>query len=123
MFDRALYFYDIQLKLTPDDFETKSLQLEAFASLNAVEKMAGEAEKLIELYPLEPKYYLYAGQSNNAVNNYKKALEWLEAGLDYVIDNPKLEADFYNELSKAHRGLGNTKKAEHFKEKASKLKK
>ncbi len=123
MFDRALYFYDLQLKLTPDDFETKSLQLEAFASLNAVEKMAGEAEKLIELYPLEPKYYLYAGQSNNAVNNYKKALEWLEAGLDYVIDNPKLEADFYNELSKAHRGLGNTKKAEHFIEKASKLKK
>lgn len=123
MFDRALYFYELQLKQTPDDFETKSLQMEVFANSNAVEKMAGEAEKLIELYPLEPKYYLYAGQSNNTINNYKKAQEWLEAGLDYIVDNPQLEADFYYELSKAYRGLGDIKKADNFREKAQKIKK
>ena len=39
-----------------------------------------------------------------------------------VIDNPTLEASFYEILAKVHDGLGNTTKAQEYRNKAKKLK-
>jgi hypothetical protein len=42
-------------------------------------------------------------------------------GLDYIIDDTKMEADFYNQLSKAYSLLNNTVKAKTFSDKAKQL--
>mgnify|MGYP000459605097 FL=1 len=55
------------------------------------------------------------------MNKPKEALESLETGLDYIIEDTKMEADFYNQLSKAHTLLNNTTKAKAFSDKAKKL--
>jgi len=43
--------------------------------------------------------------------------------LDYVIDNKIITLDFYEQLSIAYAGLGNTQKTQEFLEMANQLKK
>jgi len=60
--------------------------------------------------------------ANNNSGDYKKAIDSLEMGLDFLIDNPNMEADFYSELSIAYKGLNNISKSETFAKKAQALK-
>jgi tetratricopeptide (TPR) repeat protein len=80
------------------------------------------SDKAIEIYPAQPILYLLNGVSLNALNRYQEAIDTLEIGVDYLIEDVRMEKDFYNQLSKAFNGLNNLEKANTFKEKANKLK-
>ena len=56
------------------------------------------------------------------MKEYKKAEEILTFGLDYLIDNTIMEADFYQQLAYSYTGLTDTEKAAEFQEKVAKLK-
>ena len=59
--------------------------------------------------------------ANNWLNNPEFAIENLEIGLDFLLDDPKMEHDFYQQLSIAYQMKGNAKKADFYKKKASEL--
>jgi predicted Zn-dependent protease len=75
----------------------------------------------IALFPAQPYVYLMKGKALNYQKNYKNALTTLQNGIDFVIED-KMEANFYNEIAKAYKGLGNTKEENKYKQKANKLK-
>ena len=75
----------------------------------------------IEIYPAQPILYLLNGVTLNALNRPKEAIDTLEMGIDYIIEDAKMEKDFYLQLSQAHLALNNLDKAKAFKTKASKL--
>ena len=66
--------------------------------------------------------YLVNGVANNNLEEHKKAIDNLEMGLDFLIDNPNMEADFYSQLSIAYKALNNISKSETFAKKAKALK-
>ncbi|TYA79235.1 hypothetical protein FUA24_08220, partial [Seonamhaeicola marinus] len=72
-------------------------------------------------YPSQPILYLVNGVSFNALNKPQNAIDTLEIGLDYIIDDTKMEADFYTQISKAYTLLNNTTKAKTFSDKAKQL--
>ena len=57
----------------------------------------------------------------NQLKNHKKAKEFLEAGLDYLVNNRDLEINFNIQLGEAFNGLGDTKKKELYFAKAEQL--
>lgn len=61
------------------------------------------------------------GKSLNYQKAHKKALSILESGIDFVIDNPSLEAIFYEEMAQSYEGLKNMTKATELKNRAKKL--
>lgn len=79
------------------------------------------SEEAITLFPAQPFAYLMRGRSLNYQKAYKKALTMLESGIDFVIDNTSLEAQFCDEMAKAYEGLKNITKATEFKNRAKKL--
>jgi tetratricopeptide (TPR) repeat protein len=81
------------------------------------------SEKGLELYPAQAFVYLMNGKAQNQNNNFKKALEQLTNGIDFVIDNNSLAADFYEEIAKSYNGLGNKEEAIKNKNKALTLRK
>ncbi len=121
--DRALRYYDTHLKSNPQDTETALLQLEVYQNTGQSAKLSSAAENMIELFPLEPQYYLYAGQGYNLEGNFKKAKEILESGVEYIVDNISMETAFYLQLSEAYRGLGDASKSNSYKSKADALSK
>jgi len=85
-------------------------------------RIINDAERALELYPAQPILYLVNGVANNSLSTYKKAIDNLEMGLDFLVDNPTMEADFYSELSIAYKALNNINKSETFAKKAQALK-
>lgn len=77
----------------------------------------------IELFPAQPYVYLMNGKANNLKKDYNKALESLQNGIDFVIDDKKMELNFYLEIANANNGLGNIKEANKYTKKALKLSK
>lgn len=108
-----------------DQFETdKSYQILA-QILNLSKENSPEILKYsdegITLFPAQPFVYLMKAKALNYQKNYKNALSTLQNGIDFVIED-KMEADFYKEMAKAYKGLGNSKEENKYQQKANKLK-
>ena len=90
-------------------------------SENNIEFILKYSNEGISLYPAQPFVYLMNAKALNYQKNHKKALTTLQNGIDFVIDD-KMEADFYLEMAKAFKGLGNLIEEKKYKQKAKKLK-
>ena len=96
--DRAIHYFELAIKKNTDDIESLNYFLEVLQQKQDYQRLVVKATESIELFPTQPIYYFYAGFGNNQLKNYKKAKENLENGLDFVVDDQKLEANFYEQL-------------------------
>ena len=93
-------------------------QLDATTNTNDLLKYS---EQGLTLFPAQPFVYLLNGKALNRNNQFKKALQSLQNGIDFVIDDTKIEAEFYLEMAKTYKKLNNIKKANSYKNKAAKI--
>ncbi|RZJ34088.1 MAG: tetratricopeptide repeat protein [Flavobacterium sp.] len=119
--DRAIHFYELHLKTSPEDIEAVLLLLQAYTEKGQFEPVAKKADSMIELFPMQPQFYYYSGLAYNQLKNYKKATEILQSGLDYVVDDIQLEANFNIQLGEAANAMGDQKKKESYFTKAEQL--
>ncbi|WP_179344672.1 tetratricopeptide repeat protein [Winogradskyella ursingii] len=119
---KALANFQEALKQMPKDFKLIKDVLLLQLEMQNYKAAAAESERALELYPAQPILYLINGVAQNNLNNYKKAIENLEMGVDFLVENPTMQADFYSELSIAYKGINNNTKAETFAKKAQALK-
>ncbi len=121
-YENAIKYYEKDLKANSDtDRETNLLLLEAYTQAKQFEPMTKRAMTMIEVYPSQPQFYYYAGLGNNQLKQFKNAKTVLEMGLDYVVDDKKLESNFNIQLGEAYNGLGDAKKKEEYFLKANEL--
>lgn len=121
-FENAIKYYEKDLKANSEtDRETNLLLLDAYSKANQFEPLTKRAMTMIEVYPSQPQFYYYAGLGNNQLKQFKNAKTVLEMGLDYVVDDAKLEADFNIQLGEAFNGLGDARKKEEYFLKANEL--
>lgn len=120
--DKALLYYEKALKNNSgEDVETNLLLLQAYVESKQFEILAKKAAYLIEIYPSQPQFYYFSGLANNQIKQYKNAITMLEMGLDYVVSDLLLEANFNLQLGEAYNGLGDFKKKEMYFAKANQL--
>lgn len=121
-FENAIKYYEKELNTNSDtDLETNLLLLELYHQTKKFDLMTKRAMKMIEIYPSQPHFYYYAGVGNNHFQQFKNAKTVLEMGLDYVVDDKKLESNFNIQLGEASLGLGDAKKKEEYFLKANEL--
>jgi len=94
-----------------------------FLKENRIEDALKNSEKALSLFPAQPIFYLQQAKAQNKNNQAKAAIESLELGLDYLIDNSSMEASFYTEMSKSYGILKDKKKQEIYLQRAKKLSK
>lgn len=121
-FENAIKYYEKDLSANSEtDRETNLLLLEAYTQAKQFAPMTKRAMTMIEIYPSQPQFYYYAGLGSNQLQQFKNAKTVLEMGLDYVVDDKKLEANFNIQLGEAYNGLGDAKKKEEYFLKANEL--
>ena len=64
-----------------------------------------KGEKAIELHPVQPMLYLFTGLANSINNEQEKAVLLFNKGVNYVVNNRPLKAEFYNYLGDAYHSL------------------
>jgi len=120
--DKAIHYYELTLKNSSgEDVETNLLLLQAYVETKQFELVAKKAMALVETFPTQPQFYYYSGMAYNQLQQFKKAKEMLEMGLDYVVADVQLEINFNIQLGEAYNGLGDFKKKEQYFSKANQL--
>ena len=71
----------------------------------------------IRLFPAQPLVYLMNGKALNRKKEFTKALECLQNGIDFVIDDVEMEKKFYSELLKSFEGLDDRKNVDKYRKK------
>ncbi len=90
-------------------------------SENDTNELLKYADIGIKLFPAQPFVYLIKGKALNYQKKYKKALATLKNGIDFVIED-QMEANFYQEMAKSYKGLGNYKEEKKYEKKSKNLK-
>ena len=114
-------------KLISDFNENKSSfsmlkQILEIAEFNNSEILDNYSKLAVNLFPAQPFSYLSRAKLLHKQQQFDEAIAILEIGLDFVIENPTLEAQFYSTLAKVYSSLGNKGKAFEFENKIKKLK-
>lgn len=119
----ALKFFELGLKENPGNFEliknTLLLQLE-FQKYDSAKALTEEA---LESFPSQPMLYLLQAVALNNLGEFETAEKSSKYGLDYLIDDKRMEFDFYSQLAISYNGMNNADKAEEYRRKAENLKK
>ncbi len=119
-FDWAEKYFEKSNQIKSDDLETIDLLLNVYDFNKNYEKMAKKGSEYVDLYPAKPNFYYYAGKGCNNTKLFKKAKDFLEMGLDYIVDDKKLEQNFYKQLVFSADGLGDAKLKEKYSKKIPK---
>ena len=120
--DKAIYYFEKSIKKNPEDIESINYYLEVIYQKQDFQLLSKKATDFTELYPTQANYYYYAGFAHNQLKNFKKAKELLENGLDFVVENKTLEANFYKELIISCENLNDTAKKQLYSNKLKQTK-
>ena len=101
---KAGHYFEKSLGAKADDIEAIELLLYTYAENSQFEMLSKKAEQYLDLYPTHARLYYFAGLGANRMKQFSKAKKWLEDGLDFVVEDKALEADFKKELSVAGKG-------------------
>ncbi|MDF2437865.1 MAG: tetratricopeptide repeat protein [Bacteroidota bacterium] len=77
------------------------------SELGDIDALEKESKQTMELFPNQPVPYFFNGISNIQLKRYRKAVEALAEGKEFVYDNPALQVQFYASLGDAHNSLKN----------------
>ena len=118
---KALKYYKDALSLEGDNFGILRNVLLLHIDLEQFQLAEEKSNEALERFPSQPLFYLVNGVALNKLGRANEAIQVLEMGLDYIIDDQKMESDFYKQLSSAYTSLNNTLKAKTFSDKAKQL--
>lgn len=110
-------------KSSSSDIEAIDLLLNIYDFNKQFEKMTKKSEEYIDLFPTKANLYYYAGKGNNNLKNFKKAKDFLEMGIDYVIDDPNLEAGFCKQFILCADGISDAKMKQTYQKRLDSLSK
>src|SRR5699024_5480266 len=90
----AKRMYLKSLTISFDNYSLIIETLQLLFELEAYTEQLGLIDKAMDYYPMQPVLFLYKGKALLGMKEEKKALEVLEEGASYVIDQPELEKEF-----------------------------
>ena len=117
----AILAYKKGLAIDEDNYSLLKNTLLILIDVGQFQDAASYSGNGLDIFPAQPLLYLLNGVANVNLQEADAAIESLETGVDYVVDNDALEKDFFTQLEKAYTLKGNTKKAAAYAKKAASI--
>lgn len=117
----ALRFYEKGAVLDTDNFSVIKNTLLLQIDFKKFEQAVTLSKNALETFPAQSLFYLLNGVANNGLEKYDQAIESLEMGLDFILDDSKMERDFYTQLELANNKKGDTNKANEWAKRAAQI--
>ncbi len=96
-------------------------ELEQFDTAKDFENLLKKSNAGLSFYPSQPKLYLYNGKALLGKGQYQKAIFSLESGLDYIIEDKRLQAQFYEQFKLVYEKLQDRRKYNEYNKKLKRL--
>ncbi len=94
-----------------NDFETLKQVLNRELKTKQYLILLNDSKDAINKYPSQPFVYMVNGTALNKLSKYNEAIDILNAGLEFVVEDFFLESQFMEQLSLSHKGIGENKTA------------
>ena len=117
----ALEYFLMALDNEKGDFGLYRKVIELQLEKENFSKVEEISSKALENFPSQPWLYLVNATAHNSLGNFKKAEAALLSGQDFLIDDPKMEAEFYRQFSRAYENLNLPQKAVEYNKKAQEI--
>lgn len=101
----------------PGDIDQAIIEMYGLIKVESYADLLSMATQTLENYPSHPEAYYCKGVALNGLKRHEEAVEYLEMGLNYIIDDMKLQNNIYKQLVLAYKALGNVKKENEYKSK------
>lgn len=105
---RALSFYEKGLEIEDQNYDLIKKVALLSIDIKDYKKTLNITTKALEVYPAQALLYLLNGVANNNLEQPDQAIEQLENGLSFLLDEPQLERDIYQQLALSYDQKGNT---------------
>ncbi|MGB3590874.1 MAG: tetratricopeptide repeat protein [Nonlabens sp.] len=119
----ALEFYEQGLELDSQDFELLKKAALLAIDNNDHARSLELTDAALEIFPAQALFYLLNGVALNHLERYDNAIDQLEEGLTYLLEEPVLERDIYSELATAYEKKGDVTTAGKMRSKVEALNK
>ncbi len=120
--EEALKLYEQGIDKDQNNFSLLKNTILLKIVLKKFDKASTLSSNALEIFPAQSFIYLLNGVANNCLQKSDLAIESLEAGVDYLLDDALQERDFYKQLSIAYTQKGNMEKANLYTKKALEIK-
>ncbi|GGH38070.1 hypothetical protein IA57_05065 [Mangrovimonas yunxiaonensis] len=119
--EKALTYFEKALSLEGNNFGLLRNILLLKIDLKRYDEVAKQSTDALVMYPSQPVIYLINGVALSNLNQHQQAIEVLNMGVDYIVEDDNMLSDFYMQLSIAHTQLNHIEKGKRFRDKAQKL--
>lgn len=86
-------------------------QIESLIRINNMQQLLTVSEESLERFPLQPYFYYAYGYALNKNGKHSEAIEILESGVDYLLNDVSLANKIYTQLANAYTALNDSEKA------------
>lgn len=115
---KAFSYYGKSIDLGVTEFTIWSRYLILGLETQDYASVITRGEKAIELHPIQPTTYLFTGLAYMFTKQYERTVSMLTKGINYVVNNRTLKAEFYNYLAASEHELNNHKASDEYYEKS-----
>lgn len=119
----ALDYFTTALENEKDDFGLFREVINLMAEAGNYEQVKSLSQQALEIFPTQAWLFLMTGTAEIRLKEFKNAETSLQEGLDYLIDDPETEKQFYRQLAEAYKGMNEMQKASEALKKAENLEK
>lgn len=88
------------------------------AEQNDFEGMIKTSKEALDYFPSEPLFYYFNGISNKRFSHHDEAIDALQTGIEFVVDNKNLLLEFYSSLAETYHSTNQHKLSDKYYEKA-----
>lgn len=114
----AYFSYSKSLELGATEYLIWNRCLIMGLELQKYKEVISKGEKAISLNPVQPMLYLFTGLAYSINEDQEKAISLFNKGINYVVNNRPLKAEFYNYLGDAHHSVNQHKLSDESYEKS-----
>jgi tetratricopeptide (TPR) repeat protein len=120
---RAVSFYEKGLELDDKNYDLIKKVALLSIDIKDYKKTVEVTDRALEVFPAQALLYLLSGVAHNHLNEPDIAISQLETGLSFLLDEPKLESDMYQQLAWSYDQKNDTTKAANMRSKVEMLSK
>jgi predicted Zn-dependent protease len=113
-YSTAEKYCKIAIKRYPGEYVSWDYYFNILLVLNRVNELNTESKKALEYFPNQASVYFYVGYSYFLTKKFNESVEYLEMGIDYVIDNDELEKQYFLTLAECYHNLGKHKNSDKY---------
>jgi len=98
----------------------KNNELKQLLQQKAYQELLKKAEAVLDAEPENVNAYLYMAKAYSALKKYDDALDYLDMGMDFVLDKPRTKKAFFQQYITIYTQLNKPKKARVYRQKLQK---